>query len=341
MTEIAQASYKIKRFTSPTERDFLAALKIYNETIPVETKTSTNEISHFAELQRKTPREMYYMGLYFNDKVVGYIQAAYLCKTKTIMLDYVTMKKEYRLNGVFYPLFSLFQQFFSDNLVDYDYIVTEVSMRSLDENVDDESYYSRRLLKAEDFRILNIPYPQPQLGINNYESNFEMRLMIKSINAISSIKSDTILTIIEDIYINHYINWYSEFLSDDELNEYKDHVNIQLSIVKKHISEKYNDYIILTDGLESCEFYMTKQCHYSNNGISTAGFAKNDSKKKKISIGIIAVIVIIITIGASLFAYFILDKASIPATSFAPLLTAITSVVTCVVTLILSSISKK
>ena len=59
MTEIAQASYKIKRFTSPTERDFLAALKIYNETIPVETKTSTNEISHFAELQRKTPREMY------------------------------------------------------------------------------------------------------------------------------------------------------------------------------------------------------------------------------------------------------------------------------------------
>ena len=341
MIEIAKASYKVKRFISATDKDFLAALRIYNETIPVETKTDINEICHFAERQKKTPREMYYRGLYFNDKVVGYIQAAYLCKTKTIMLDYITLKKEYRLNGIFYPLFSLFQQYFSDNLIDYDYIVTEVSMRSLSENVDEESYYSRRLLKAEDFRILNIPYPQPQLGLENYESNFEMRLMIKSINAISSIKSDTVQTIIEDIYINHYIDWYNEFMNDEEKEKYINHVNDQLAIVKKYINEKCMNHIVLTDGSESCEFYMTNQCYYSNNAISTAGFAKNETKKKEFPLLIIALCFFIITISASLITYFLLDKASIPVSSFAPLLTAITSVVTFIATLIISSISKK
>ena len=76
---------------------------------------------------------------------------------------------------------------FSDNLVDYDYIITEVSIRTLAENVDKESYYVRKLLQAEDFRIIDIPYPQPQLGLNNFESNFNLRLMVKSINSIGSL----------------------------------------------------------------------------------------------------------------------------------------------------------
>ena len=63
--------------------------------------------------------------------------------------------------------------------------MTEVSLRSLEENVDMESYYSRKLLGAEDFRIIDIPYSQPKLGLKNLESNMDLRLMIKSINSIS------------------------------------------------------------------------------------------------------------------------------------------------------------
>ena len=80
--------------------------------------------------------------------------------------------------------------------MDYDYIITEVSISTLAENVDKESYYVRKLLQAEDFRIIDIPYPQPQLGLNNFESNFNLRLMVKSINSIGSLKSDTLKNII-------------------------------------------------------------------------------------------------------------------------------------------------
>ena len=38
-----------KSFYSSEERDFYKSLKIYNDTIPVETKTSTNEITYFLD----------------------------------------------------------------------------------------------------------------------------------------------------------------------------------------------------------------------------------------------------------------------------------------------------
>lgn len=210
------SSFTIKRFQSSEERDFIKALKIYNDTIPVETKTSTNEITYFLDKKEIDNREMYFFGLYYNEEVIGYIECGYLFQTKSIIIDYLTLKNEFNINGIFYPLFSLFQQYFSDNLVDYDYIITEVSIRTLAENVDKESYYVRKLLQAEDFRIIDIPYPQPQLGLNNFESNFNLRLMVKSINSIGSLKSDTLKNIIKDIYYNHYLNWYKNFIHGEE-----------------------------------------------------------------------------------------------------------------------------
>ena len=55
------------RFQSSEERDFIKALKIYNDTIPVETKTSTNEITYFLDKKEIDKREMYFFGLYYND----------------------------------------------------------------------------------------------------------------------------------------------------------------------------------------------------------------------------------------------------------------------------------
>jgi len=63
-----------------------------------------------------------------------------LKQTKTLIIDYIILGNEYNRNSIFYPLFSLVQQYFSDNLIDIDYYVMEVSTRSLEENVDKESY---------------------------------------------------------------------------------------------------------------------------------------------------------------------------------------------------------
>ena len=45
MENIVESNFCIKRFTSSKDKDFVKALMLYNDTIPVDTKTSSNEIS--------------------------------------------------------------------------------------------------------------------------------------------------------------------------------------------------------------------------------------------------------------------------------------------------------
>lgn len=198
-TDKTSTTYSVKRYSSSLDQDFNKALKIYNDTVSTETKTDTREITHFIDDNNDRLREMYFFGVYFNSKIIGYFQCGYLKQTKTLIIDYIILGDEYNHNSIFYPLFSLVQQYFSDNLVDIDYYVMEISIRSLEENVDKESYYSRKWLTSEDFRIIDVPYPQPLLGTTNFESNFDLRLMIKSSHTMTNIKVNTFMSIVNDI----------------------------------------------------------------------------------------------------------------------------------------------
>lgn len=229
---ILQNNYKIKHFTSSNDKDFIKALKIYNDIVPAETKTSTNEITTYVDKKRDEKRYMYFFGLYFNDEVIGYIESAYLSTTKSLIIDYFILKEQFNYNSVFYPLFSLFQQYFSDNLIDIEYYVAELSVKTLEQNVDKESYYLRKLLQVEDFRLIDFPYPQPKLGSTNYESNFNLRLMIKTTTGINEIQNQTFLSIVNDIYNNHYVAWYKTFMESDAIVEYQKHIDDLIEDIK-------------------------------------------------------------------------------------------------------------
>lgn len=338
---VLYSNFKLKRFQSSDERDFVKALKIYNDTIPVETKTDTNEITYFINLKEKGNREMFFFGLYYNEEIIGYIESAYLSQTKTIILDYITLKSEFNINGVFYPLFSLFQQYFSENLIDYDYIITEVSIRTIEENVDKESYYLRKMLQAEDFKIIDIPYPQPQLGVNNFESNFDLRLMIKSLNSIASLKTETFKLIVKDIYFNHYLDWYKTFMTDEESLRYECHLMDQLNKIENFL--KTQDTINLNRlSAMNCQHFLTKDCYYHTDKISTAGFANTNTSRKLNLLWVIGIPVVIgIAVLFSFGIYSVLNKYSIPAKDIAPLFTAVSATFTGLIALVFSNKTKK
>ena len=91
---VQKISYTVKHFENSRDKDFIKALKIYNDSISVDTKTSTNEIIYFADnynLQHN--RVMYFLGLYLNNEVVGYVEAGYLLNSKTIIIDYIVIKE--------------------------------------------------------------------------------------------------------------------------------------------------------------------------------------------------------------------------------------------------------
>lgn len=336
-----QTGYKIKLFSSSNDKDFVKALKIYNDIVPAETKTSTNEITTYVDKKLDNKREMYFFGLYYNDDVIGYIESAYLITTKTLIIDYFILKEQYNYNSVFYPLFSLFQRFFSDNLIDIEYYVTEVSVKTLEQNVDKESYYLRKLLQAEDFRLIDFPYPQPRLGTTNFESNFNLRLMIKSTTGINELQNKTFLSIVNDIYNNHYVAWYTTFLESDAIVEYQKHIDDLIEDIKAALHpDKKMRLSFLPIG--TCEHYMSTHCFYKTNDISTAGFAKSITKKNTNLTWIVGIpLVIVFAIAFTFMLFLLINMLDLETSDIAPLLTPITSIFTGILALAFSNKKSK
>ena len=323
--------FSVKRFTSSKDKDFVKAIMIYNDTIPIDTKTSSNEIMYFVDHCSSQPkRVMYFFGLYWDDQLVGFMETGYLVTTKTIISDYIVLKEEYRLNSVFYPLFSLVQRYFSEHLIDFDYIATEVSTKCPEQSVDAESFFSKKMLQMEDFRIVDMLYRQPRLGLDNYESNFDFQLMIKSKQSISCIKKETYLAIVYDIYFEHYYPWY-EVADKSRSNEYKLHLDNEYEHIKQQVEKTKGDIPLTIQGI-SCSFYQAPDCHFN---ASTAGFVPG--KKQMTARNMILLFGIpCITIGAfivSLLAYYLLGKINIQPDEFAGLFAAISAICTGLMTL--------
>lgn len=330
MGRLINSCFSVKKFENSNDKDFYKALKIYNDTISVDTKTSSNEITYFVDNQNiQDSRTMYFLGLYFNNEIVGYVEAGYLHKTKSIIIDYIVLKPEYHLNSVFYPLFGLVQKFFSDELIDYNYIITEVSTKCVGD-ADSESFFSKKMLQLEDFRIANGLYLQPKLGIYNSESNFEFELLIRSKQALSKIKTDTYLMIVKDIYYNHYLAWYSEIEQQHKEN-YKKHIDEQLKKITEAVRKE--EYIVLTPSSPICEYYKSSECHFNS---STAGYIDDKEPKNRpvLLIGIPILLVVEIVLGILVLKA--LSFFKIDLVTFTPLLVVITTLCTCIFTLAFS-----
>lgn len=258
----------------------------------MEIKTATNEITSFIDSGSHSEREMYFFGLYKDKEVVGYVECAYLLETKTLVIDYFILKEGQIYNSVFYPLYALLLQYFEYNNIDIAYKVVEVNMKPGDE-VNIESKYLRNLLQAENFKTIQAPYPQPKLGSKNIESNIEMNLMIASAGTLNSLRSQTYLEIVKDMYINHYLDWYRFFMSDEEFSEYKQHVeSLIIKLQNAHLADTLN----LASSHNTCEFYGSSKCTITDK-LNTAGHSSSskDSNNFK-SVVLISIIIIIITL---------------------------------------------
>lgn len=329
-------NFSVKRFSSSKDRDFLKALMIYNDTIPADTKTSTSEIVYFVDHATNYPkREMYFFGLYANSEVVGFVEAGYLFTTKTIIIDYIVLKDSFRLNSIFYPLFSLIQRYFSEHMIDYDYIATEVSTKCLEQSVDAESFFSKKMLQMEDFRVVDALYRQPKLGVDNLESNFDFQLMIRSAQSIVALKKDTYLSIVYDIYFEHYYPWY-DAADHERSNIYSNHLNEEYELVKKHVDQIKGDKVSLSYQTPSCEYYKAPDCHFNS---STAGFTPHTHTRKPFLLLGVPVIALC-SFGVTLLIYIILIQMNIQPDKFAGIFAAITAVCTALFTLLFTKVSK-
>lgn len=222
----------IKRFTSTKSKDFFEALSIYHKNTSALIRTSTNQLTFWADRKRNSKeRSMYTMGLYLNDIVIGFCQFAYFNEKKVIFIDYLAIDKKYRSFGTFFQFIDLIEDYVNQKSLEYKYIITEVGYLNNTQEPNRESRNLIRLLQMVGFGSLECTYYQPQLDEDNYESIMEAKLLILSNNEykIASIKRETFLWLQELIYYDHYFTWYVPFKTDEQLKSYK----IQLDKLSK------------------------------------------------------------------------------------------------------------
>lgn len=221
MIEYFEHTYSIKRFTKITD-DYIQALKIYNDTIPYEIKTNTNEITYWLE-HKDICFELYIFGLYLDEQLIGFSMTAYLPNTKVVIDDYLSISEPYRVNTLFLNYMGLIQNYYLENNFDVSFYITEISNKYNGDGINRESKLSLKLLCLEDYSRIDTLYIEPSLGFDNDESEFDAYIYFKNTDDITKISKQTYLKLIKSIYMDYYYRWYLPFWGNNsnESNLYK------------------------------------------------------------------------------------------------------------------------
>ncbi|WP_321469597.1 GNAT family N-acetyltransferase [Halarcobacter sp.] len=243
MKYLSSPQYTIRLFKNSKSEDFIEALSIYSEEMPSELRTSSNEIIYWIDNYSKLYKDqLLIFGFYENDKLIGFSQCVYFSEKKFITIDYFVISSTHRGNHSFQMIVALLKDFLKTYEFEYNFIVTEVELKN-------KSLF--QLLKINGFGEIKSKYFQPYLGNNNHDSLIEAKLLYFPAYEDKIISKETYKMIIETLYDNHYIRWYSGFLSKKEMKEYEKMINN----LKIKIFNKLHNQINITGGKKSINDY--------------------------------------------------------------------------------------
>ncbi|AKG34323.1 hypothetical protein [Paenibacillus durus] len=284
MSSILENRYKIKLIIKNDDEDYVQALKIYNDETPPEIKTESNQITYWINKDTSNFNFKFMIfTAYLDNEVIGFAEIAYFnVQPKFALIDYMTFKKVYKVNAVFFPIFNLIQNYMNNNSLHVDYWITEINHKEDGANIDKESAFFKKLICIENFGSISTDYFHPSLGDNNYESSFIARLYIKTNDSLKQLSKQTVLFIIKTIYYSYYWEWYKPFSTVDAINSYKQHLDINFEKIKKNLIDQANVSV-------ECSNCMLAEV----NSQSTSGIVPAKKVKKKFTLPLILTAVIL------------------------------------------------
>lgn len=278
--------FRIRRIQKVTDEEYIAALRIYNETTPFEIRTETNEMNYWLSVNTENDIfELYMFILYLDEKMIGLSMTTYIKRSKVVVDEYLAVLEQYRINTIFLVYLSLIQSYYKENNIDYSYYVTEISNKNFGKNINRESQISLKVLCAEEFGKINAPYYALPLGLENHESNFEAVLYLKTNDTIKSISRETYLQIIRSIYYDYSYTWYKKFMTSEELAIYKREVDRNFQLISQKVNNGDSVSVINSNCIA---------LNPSNNFERTSGtIPVTKTGKNKVTILLVAVICIL------------------------------------------------
>lgn len=306
MSEQLENKFSIRRITKTTDDEYIKALYVYNDTTPTDIKTNTNEITFWLNKKNESnPFELLLFALYLDDTIIGLSMLCYVKKQRIVIYDYIALIEKYRVNTVFFPFINLLQNYISSHGFDVAYYVVEISNKNNGKSIDKESILFKKLICLEGFGMIRAKYYTLPLGLSNHESSFEAFVYIKSNDGLNQISKETFLGIVQAIYYEYYLTWYSALLPPNDLFEYKQKIDACHDSITKQISSEIS-------------FEVThSECSVlgDTKDEKTFGYLPSQQKRKFHLYPIIALVLIISPIIIIWGYNFILQKLNIPLSS--------------------------
>jgi len=215
MSQIS-AQYQLKRFKKSTERDYQSALlDIYQKNIEPDSRTNSNEISHWLDNYAKHYEDEFCLcGFYLESKIIGFTEFVYFRQKRIIVFDYMVLHKDFRNHGEFFQFAKLLQIWIDREHFEFDFVVAEVSFESANNIPSAKSISRVELFKMMGFKVADCLYSQPLLGLDNPESDKRAHLLIATREKVDCIRRETLLKIVSTITFDHYERWYKPLVSD-------------------------------------------------------------------------------------------------------------------------------
>lgn len=224
--DISEYKFSIKRILKTSDSDYIKSLSIYNNTTPYEIKTPTNEITYWINNQGKnTPFEIYVFSLYINDNNIGFLMLTYIKRTKVIVYEYMAVLESFRNHTVFLTFENLFRNYLKEKNIDISYYITEMSNKNDGKDIDRESRIFEKMLCIEEYGKIDMLYYALPLGLENHESDFNAYLYITDVNNSLSMDINTYLDIVNSIYYDYWLNWYTKIMPTQDISIYRQKVN--------------------------------------------------------------------------------------------------------------------
>ena len=228
----------LKPITKSTEDDYNNGINIYMRETPKEILTDTNEMAYW--LDKKTDDnsfEIMLFVLYLDNILIGFSQITYIKSQQIVILDYISITGRYRYNSVFLIFLSMIQNYLESTNKQITYYIAEISNKNSGKDIDRESTFYKKIVCLENYGQVMVKYFNLPLGLENHESEFEALMYIKANDNISSIKRETFLDIFHSICYEYYLVWYSDFLTKEEIQLYKEKLDKYYNDMKKSICD--------------------------------------------------------------------------------------------------------
>lgn len=163
---------------------------------------------------------------------------AYYPGSKTLVIDHLVIDRGHRGGAAFQICAQLLYDAIQGMGIEVDFTVAEIEKGKGFGGDQTGGERLARLLGQVEFGEVHVPYFLPNMEAKNYEGRYEGILMMRGPERLYQIRREDLLAICHSVFFEHYLSWYRDFFTSEQIAAYEGHLELLLKELRESLSDK-------------------------------------------------------------------------------------------------------